>query len=269
MIMARFSSPEEKVLEIRYAGLSLEVAVNSRTGRKGALFFIHGLGCSKDSFKNVWNFPELEQFSVVTCDLVGFGDSSHSKGFSYSMEEHAEICRIIIEELNLDRIHVVGHSMGGVIGLLLIEKIPEKVATFVNVEGNLIGEDCELSRRAVSVPYSTFEESLFDQIKQEMTESGDENVLLWYQWLCRGNSRGFYYSAKSLVEWSDSRIMLSKFLNLKTRKAYMYGDKNSGIKILTVIRDKIRTIPISESGHFMMVENPHEFYQKLGGIIRD
>jgi len=137
----------------------------------------------------------------------------------------------------------------------LIGKIPKKVVSLINLEGNLIGEDCKVSRRAISVPYEQFEESLFDQIKREIREAKDKSSKLWYEWVCRSDPYGFYYSSKSLVKWSDSRELLASFLKLKIDKVYIYGDKNSEIPILKLIRDKVRTISISNSGHFMMLND--------------
>jgi len=258
----------ERTMDIEYQGLKLEIAVDFREDREESIVFIHGLGCSKDSFRDVWNFPNFERFSILAFDLIGFGSSSKPIGFSYSLENHAEVCKLVIGELNLDKIHLVGHSMGGSIVLLLIGKIPEKVVSFINLEGNLIGEDCGVSRRAVSVPYEEFEKSLFDQIKQEIKEAKGGSSKL-YKWVCKSAPYAFYYSSKSLVEWSDSRKLLDSFLKLKINKVYVYGDKNSRMPVLRLIKDKVRTIPISNSGHFMMLDNPREFYQKLAEILSD
>ena len=47
---------------------------------------------------------------------------------------------------------------------------------------------------------------------------------------------------------------MASFLKLKIDKVYIYGDKNSEIPILKLIRDKVSTISISNSGHFMMLD---------------
>jgi pimeloyl-ACP methyl ester carboxylesterase len=161
---------------------------------------------------------------------------------------------------------VVAHSMGGAVGLLLAEKIPEKIGSFCNVEGNLIGEDCTLSRKAARMPYPDFEKA-FSQMKQEMKDKDKLSELL-YTWLCKSDPYGFYYSAKSLVEWSDSKKLLDLFLTLNMRKVYVYGDKNTGAPVLDVIK-KVKTVPILNSGHFMMVENPQAFYCALLAFLED
>ena len=252
----------EEIIEIDYQGLPLRIAACFKKGNLGTLLFIHGLGCSKDTFKDVWAFPGFEKFSILTFDLIGFGNSSCPREFSYSMEDHADVCALIIKKLNLDTIHLVAHSMGGAIGLLLIRNLPERFSSFANVEGNLIGEDCAmLSRKTINVPYEEFEE-FFGQMKKEIGKAKDTSQVL-YKWLCQSDPYGFYCSAKSLVEWSDSRGLLDLFVNLNIEKVYMYGDENSEADILKWIKGEIKTIPILNSGHFMMLDSPHEFYSSL------
>lgn len=258
---------EEKTIEIDFQGLKLKIAANFKESKGEGILFIHGLGCSKDSFEHVWDFPEFEKFSILTVDLIGFGDSSKTKEFSYNMKDQAEICRLIIEKLDLDEVNLVGHSMGGAIALLLIEKIPERIVSLISLEGNLIGEDCAASRRVANVPYEEFKKSVFSKIKQEIKEAKDGSSELWYEMVCKSDSYGVYHSSKSLVEWSDNKRLLDLFLKLKIDKMYIHGDKNSGIPVLKLIKDKVKTISISNSEHFMMLDNPQEFYQKLSEIL--
>ncbi|MER6617727.1 alpha/beta fold hydrolase [Streptomyces xantholiticus] len=45
----------------------------------------------------------------------------------------------------IDRLHVVGHSMGGLTALVLADGAPARIASFTNIEGNVAPEDCFLS----------------------------------------------------------------------------------------------------------------------------
>jgi len=46
--------------------------------------------------------------------------------------------------------------MGGATAQLAISEKPPGLIGFINVEGNLIGEDCTFSRQATRVDFSTF-----------------------------------------------------------------------------------------------------------------
>ena len=252
-------------IAIDYNGLPLTMAVQYKRGEKGTIVCIHGLGCTQDSFKGIWS-PKFKSYSRLTFDLIGFGDSAKPASFPYTMEAHADVCHALMTYLDIDTLHVVAHSMGGAVALLLAEKIPEKVRSFVNVEGNLIGEDCTMSREVVRMPYPDFEKT-FTQMKQKM-KGKDRLSRLLYAWLCKSDPYGFYYSAKSLIEWSDSGKLLDLFLTLPMKKVYVYGDENARAPVLDVI-EKIKTVPILNSGHFMMVENPQAFYCTLLAFLED
>ncbi|MBV7276014.1 alpha/beta hydrolase [Clostridium thailandense] len=252
---------------VNYKGKFFEISTKFRNGNDELIMFIHGLGCSKNSFEHVWDSSEFENYSLLTFDLVGYGDSSKPMDFSYDMEEQAELCNLLLNQFQYDKIHIVAHSMGGAIGLLLAERIKDRLASFISVEGNLIGDDCGIvSRKTVGYSFEEFQNKLFDKLIMSSRLSEDLSSKLWGEMLAKCNSSAFYKSAQSLVEWSDSNKLLSLFIDLKVNKKYIYGDKNSQMDVLKMLKD-IERISISSSGHFIMSDNPYEFYKKLYNIM--
>ena len=254
----------EKLALVR-EDIKIEISYEFRKGTAESIMFIHGLGCTRDSFKDVWKSPGFERYTILTFDLVGFGDSSKPKAFSYSMEDHAEICKLIIEKLCLDKIHLVGHSMGGAIGLLLIDKDPSRILSFINLEGNLIGEDCSFSREAVRYSLGEFEESIFTDFKSAITGTKEFNRQ-YYKWLSESDPYAFYRSSESLVKWSDSRELLKRFTDLKIKKWYVFGEANKNLPVLKML-DDVPKIEIAHAGHFMMIDNREEFYRELFNLL--
>ena len=255
-------------IRLRYRGNSLVIAADYRKGAGETILFIHGLGCSKDSFRYVWDLPQYEKFTILAFDLPGFGSSSKPEGLSYTIEEHAEICQLVVEKLNNERINLVGHSMGGAIGLLLIQRIPSRVVSFTSLEGNLIGEDCTLSRQAIRYSGEDFEKGGFAALKsgvrdtKDLLRSAGVSGELLSGWLDKSVPGAFYRSSKSLVEWSDSGRLLPMFTGLAIKKCYVFGERNKDLPVIGMLGDVPR-IQITGSGHFMMLANPRQFYRKL------
>ena len=80
------------------------------------LVLIHGLG----SYLPVWthNLEALAQrYRVVAIDLPGYGKSSKSNDYAYSMEFFARTVQGVVDELEIEHPVLVGHSMGGQIAL--------------------------------------------------------------------------------------------------------------------------------------------------------
>ncbi len=243
-------------------GQANEIVAKVRDTGKNLIFFMHGLGCSKDSFHHVWNCTDLDNFSILTLDLVGFGESSESKDFSYTMEAQARICAEILRKFSNKNLHIVAHSMGGAVALLLPDDILNNIKTFINVEGNLIGTDCGiLSRNIISVPLDVFESNFFSELRKKFNNFGER-----YAAIDSTSADALYKSSKSLVSLSDSNRLLEIFLALPCRKAYFFGDKNANIPTVTRVGD-VQKIMIKHSGHFPMNDNPKDFYNELYKIL--
>lgn len=217
---------------------------------------LHGLGCSSGSFRNLFDKDYFPDKSLLLIDLPGFGESSKPETFSYSMEDIAGAVEKLISTLPPLKIHIVAHSMGGAVALLFSDKFYERVISFANIEGNLISEDCGiLSRGIVSVPYNEFKQNKFIQLQKEF--AGHPQLQFDMT-----TPLAVYNSAASLVKWSDSGKLLEKFILLKCKKGYFYGEENRGMPVITRL-DSIPVVMISSSGHAMMTGNPDEFYSKL------
>ncbi len=258
---------QSKTLSVDYKNSRIALAVNMRMCGNDLLFFIHGLGCAKENFDGVWSHQKLKEYSIVAFDLPGFGDSPGLNNYSYDLEEHAEVCRSLLENFPQNNIHIIGHSMGGAVGLILAEKIPERLASFINVEGNLIGHDCTVSRRKASVSFEDFEKKQLPGMILATSMSVEPGRKLWSELMKKSDKQGLYYSSRSLVTWSDSGLLLEKFKKLNCKKVYIYGDMNSSMLILRKL-EGITLHCISKSGHFPMNDNPEEFYNYIASFIK-
>jgi len=255
---------KSKRITVRYHRNRIGISVLHRETGQKLILFIHGLGCAKEAFNLAFPAPGLHKYSLLAADLVGFGDSSKPERFTYRMEDHAVILKTLMEKVGFETVHIVAHSMGGAVGLLLAEQIQGSVGSFTNVEGNLVGEDCGLlSRWSAGVSRHDFLNGFFDEIKESIARSCRDEVRTWLE---KSDPLAFYRSAVSLLRWSESGRLLEKFKMLQTRKLYVYGERNQGLCVL----DRLGSIPraeIPDSGHFIMLDNPGEFYREIAEHI--
>lgn len=80
----------------------------------------------------IWgNFAErlAERFRIIAIDLPGHGSSSVF-GDVHTMEFMAEAINDLIESLDINRVFLVGHSMGGYVALAFAGLFPEKLSGF-------------------------------------------------------------------------------------------------------------------------------------------
>lgn len=221
------------------------------------LLFFHGLACSWDSFEHLLKKDYFPDKSYLLIDHIGFGESAKPNNFSYTMQKQAEIVEELVAKLpEWENIHIVAHSMGAAIALLLSNDLYKKVKSFSNIEGNLIAEDCGIMSRGISEKsYEEYKNKLY---KMHLFSFGKhEQIQLW-----QTTAFAVYQSAVSLVKESDTGELLNKFKALNCKKAFFFGEENQEMPVLKKL-DFAEKYMISNSGHAMTSQNPEEFYEKL------
>lgn len=265
--MVKFSL--EMNLQVDHQGSRYNIATRQKgIGNSSLILCIHGLGCAKESFEAVFKDPRFNGYSLLAPDLLGYGDSAKPDGFSYAMDDHATILQTLLLQYKYKDLHLVMHSMGGAIGLLLAQHLPN-VKTIVSVEGNLIPEDSGLiSKKTASVSFTEFKDSTFDELRETISSTNDIGAKLWFEWTKKSSPLAFYRSAISLMEWSNSGELMKIFQGSGAKKAYIYGEKNGDIPVLQQLGN-IETYEIANSGHFVMNDNPEAFCEVLNGLIKE
>ena len=247
----------------------MTLAALSRDGDGDVVLFLHGLGCVKENFAGLWDAPELQDAALLAPDLPGHGSSRGSPSETWSMEGMTAAVSDLLRarKLHDHRLHVVVHSMGGAVGLLLAEQNAFPLASFVNVEGNLVGPDClMLSRRMSETDLTQFRREKFARLKARARASDDPIIRDWADWMDTCDAEALHASSRSLVDWSDSGRLLRIFLKLSVPTAYVYGEQSANPDVLVHLAAVPKRL-ISDCGHFVMLEKPGELAAAIGLVM--
>ena len=98
-----------------------------------SIVFVHGLMMTHEVWRNQ-AAALAEDFTVVTLDLRGFGDSDRPET-PYTLETFSEDIHFLIQTLKLERPVLVGWSMGVSIGMAYASWYPETISRLVLVDG--------------------------------------------------------------------------------------------------------------------------------------
>ncbi len=109
-------------------GLRLHVA---EAGGGDPLVLLHGWP------QNWWEWRHLiprfsDGYRVICLDTRGSGWSDAPRS-GYDKETMARDVLNVMDELQLDRVHMVGHDVGGFLGFLICLRAPERVARYVSL----------------------------------------------------------------------------------------------------------------------------------------
>lgn len=123
-------------------------------GGDKTLLLLHGFM----SHAHMWDNLATElsaRYYVLALDQRGHGDSEWSKGAYYSIDSHFSDISVFIESLGLEKVIILGHSMGGRNALFYAACAPEKVERLILVDARL-GTNPEapraLRRQLASLP---------------------------------------------------------------------------------------------------------------------
>jgi len=231
------------------------------------VLFLHGLGCDHSSFAGAWAEEGLAGYSLLAPDLPGHGDSGIMKDLAYRLQDHAEIIHRLLEQLPFERLHIVGHSMGGAVGLMLAGHGDLPLASFINVEGNLLEHDCGmLSRRAAGTPEELFVSDKFARLLEKASQSEAADTYDWAKMAVRTDAHAFHRSAVSLVEWSDSGRLYEMFAALDVPKVYIYGEHSANTDVIAHL-EGVHKIEIGDAGHFLTTDQSELFHETVARII--
>lgn len=255
-------------LQVGYKGKLYKLSVRIRSNTKNLVVFLHGWGGSKDSFAEAFSSGPLKEYGICTIDLLGFGESEKSEDFSYDLLEQATIVAATVSSLNAKKVYLVGHSMGGGIGLLAAPILGEKLGVFVSAEGNLAPSGSGIvGRTAAKQPFWLFRFFTLPLLKVLLRLHPRHSVRVWAQWFDAASPLGLHRSVQSLVRWSDSGELLPRFKSLP-HKAYIYSEHGQRRNDVVLELSKSDTYEIPASDHVLMGDNPDDFYATVAKIIR-
>ena len=96
------------------------------------IILIHGFADSKNGHLMVAK-KLLFQYRVLIPDLPGFGDNAKNSQENYSLSYMSDKVIDLLREKKLEKVHLLGNSLGGAVAMDIASKMPELVKSLVLV----------------------------------------------------------------------------------------------------------------------------------------
>ena len=235
-------------------------------GKGDPIIFLHGWldDCS------VWNHyieSLARKYKVIIYDHRGHGRSDKPEG-NYSIKTLANDLYALIQRLDIGKVTLVGHSMGGMTALVFALDHPDILQKVV-----LVGACAKIPilNRIIGImryiiPYNKFirlsqESGYYKPSEQRIKKSMD---------MAMNTSK--YAAYECLKEMTQNYDIRYKVSNIEVPTLIIVGEKDKNAPVVSSqylnkeIKGSLLRV-VANSGHTVMVENPKEFGQALENFI--
>ena len=235
-----------------------------------ALVLVHGWSCDSSYWKaQVDCFSK--KYKVVTIDLAGHGKSGLERE-EWTIEAFGRDVDLVVKKLDLNRVVLVGHSMGADVIVQAVQQIPGRVIGLVAVDAfrtlktQLTREQIEqfvapfranfaeaTDRFVRSLFAPTSDPALVEQTAIDMSKAPREVALASLEALHKWRSEKL---AEALKQVGVPIVAINSDMRFSDVQAF--ESTFASFKFVT----------ISRVGHFVMMEDPKTFNHLLGDAVK-
>lgn len=234
---------------------------DSRVGDT-TLLFVHGWNIDKSYWEHQGTFFS-PKYRVVAPDLPGFGRSGKNRK-GWTVEEYGKDITAVLTQLDLKNVILVGHSMSGAIVIEAALKNPSRVIGVVGVDNftNIGAVQSPQEREDVANAYkalrTNYKQVTLQYANQALfSPSTDSSV--------RKRVINDFVNADSVIavdclEQNDQYPLSERIKSLK-KVLYLINSDRAGTDTLAFKKSKVPyyLFNIGPTGHYPMIEKPHEF----------
>jgi pimeloyl-ACP methyl ester carboxylesterase len=225
------------------------------------VILVHGWTCDDTTWEA--QVPALsKQYRVITLDLPGHGKSGSPKDGVFSMELFARAVEAVRSEAKVDKVVLVGHSMGTPVVVQYAHMFPQHTAALVFVDGLLrIGRDSPIARNSQQFAgpegRKARESMIHGMFSASTTPAMQKHILDMMLGAPESTAVG------SLKATWD--IPSPKYEVIKLPMLGLYAD-HSGLadrEFMKTTYPNLKYVEIPGTGHFLMMEKATEFNRLL------
>lgn len=254
----------------------MEILHSTIKGAGKPMLILHGYFGMSDNWKTLGN-QFSEDYEVHLIDQRNHGRSFHSKRFNY--EVLVADLYAYIQHHQLEKVHLLGHSMGGKTAMLFSVTHSEMVDKLMIAD--ISPRKYEPHHNAILAGLNSIDfsiqtsRSLVDaKLAELIPEVGVRQFLLKNVYWIEKGKLAFRFYLKSLTENNihigdplpDGASFEGKTLFLKGAKSGYISEPE--LPIITAYFPKAKVVSIANAGHWLHAENPTDFYNAVVAFLR-
>ncbi len=250
----------------------VNIVYESRGKGDTALIFLHGWCGDREYWKHQVG-PFSKKYRVITLDQAGHGQSGTNRK-KWTVNGLAKDVETLVKKLDLKRVILIGHSMGGPVALLAAKRMPSKVVAVIGVDTLNNAEfkpPKEVGKKFLKSFASDFKGTMRMGLAGMLHKDTDPKLTKWLTTRAAAQDKKMALALMKDLMAADHKVLL-KNANVPVRCVNSGGGYTfftpTAIKINKKYADYDAAI-IDEVGHYPMLEKPAEFNQKLGRVLKE
>jgi len=250
------------------------------SGKGRTLVYLPGLSIpSVDQFLSVVTHADMTGYHSLLIDYIGSGFSDNSARFDCSIENHARSVAAVLENEGAKGCIIIGHSMGGTVGIMLAVSRPDLVSKLIVAEANISPGGGETTRRIAAYSESEYvneAHQIFLEEVRKAEKEGDMTAAFINSAWSKADPPGLYKSSVALVELDET--FKEQFQKLSIPRTFIYGEESLPKDRNMVQPDApdpdemegfgVQIAIVPNAGHAMMFDNLEGFVHVLKQAIR-
>lgn len=247
----------------------IEICIDDTEQGENSLLLIHGLTGNKSTMYPIRDMFK-DDYRVITIDTRGHGESTRPE--QYTIDDHANDVHEIIKELELEKVDILGYSMGSYIALRAAEVKCDDINNLILVCTKPNGKTSSVARilkeANLDITQVTQEEMMGVILKASVAPQSFEKIVsgeLDVEGLLKGDGQELSEEEKAAEDASLANFDNSKDYDNVTCDTLVIGAQYDGInppELGREVADGIKDAKfelIEDAGHLAVVERPDEF----------
>lgn len=238
-------------------------------GEGPTIVLIHGTGASLHTWED-WTQDLIKDYRVIRLDLPAYGLTGQDPQKRYSSKDYVDLLDAFLTELQVDKFHLAGNSLGGLVSWLYTSYYPEKVEKLVLLDpSGFPFKSTPMVIKMAKIPvlnnfirYVTprsFIEKNIKEVYYDHSLIKDSTIDRYYDLtLFEGNRTAFI--DRAYIEREDYRDRLSL---ISAPTLILWGENDNWIPVSDAARFKAaienaQVVIMPKTGHVPMEERPQE-----------
>jgi pimeloyl-ACP methyl ester carboxylesterase len=254
---------------------SIQVHYKVHGDGENTLVFVHGWGCDLKVWDNQFDYFK-DNYRLVFIDLPGFGQSDKPQ-IEYTLDMFAKSVKTVIDELNINRTTLIGHSLGFPVCRQVGRQYPEFNINICNVDGVYLRYPKD------SLAYVNYKHEMSGFVNLFQGKNYNQNVKAFVDQFIKENTpeqakeyilstmtqTPQYVGSSTMTNLFHEKYWTEDITTTPTFSVYAQNEElaEDHVEYLKFLFPNTSYYEMDSVGHFLMMEKPLKFNRMLEEFI--